>query len=526
MAFASLFVDKNESIKRLFNEFKSEFLSSPKGHRRAHQYKLVRDQGRLNYAKIENALSLGKDVTSLVIWSVLPHADSVSNRQNNAWLHVRADVTTSTDKLFESTWHINKRDYPQLANGLIRFIRHCVAEPARYPVFADEFLAEKISQGFCAALLSPILNALRPDVFHVANSYTARLTAALTGAAEELDLFSYSKLNRAIGKAIDDLLPKEKLVDGLNRGDLFDLFAYWLYAIKKEEPIFNEPVVEQQKEAGPIVETASVVALSSSIVKEERQDKNPKGDYLRLAEESGFLPSYFQRFERILERKGQLILSGPPGTGKSFVAKGFIEAAANIYGGSFSSFSVNAATSADDLAESLCLFLMTAPKGKRSFFLIDDCDGERLGPLLGPLAQGLFHRDSQRELSGGRQLTIPRSLGLIVTMNSSPDSLGQLKSSLASKFAILPFTFRPSVIRSFHKGNENVEPLIALIENINSGLPSWRNTIGHGPFLVNDIHLHLEDIWSFEVEPYLEKFLEDDEMNDLRWPSVRSLLEQ
>ena len=522
MAFASLFVDKNESIKALFREFKETFLTSPRGHRRAHQYKLVRDQARLNYAKIENALSLGQNVTELVIWSVLPHMDSVSNRQKGAWLHVRADVSSSGDKLFEKTWYINKKDHPDLAQALIRFVRHCIAEPARYPVFADEFLAEKVSQGFCAALLSPILSALRPDAFHAANKYTARLAASFTGSSEEMDLFSYSKLNRAIGKAIDELLPKEKLVEGLHRGDLFDLFAYWLYEVKKDTSMAapSVPVVAKEEEIEP-----PVVAVGPSIVKEEKAA--PANDeYVTLAEESGFLPSYFKRFERILKRKGQLILAGPPGTGKSFIAKAFIKVAAQKFGGSHSTFTVHGGASSEDLAESLCLFLMTSPKARRSFFLIDGCEGDSLGQLLGPLAKGLFHRDEPVELSGGREITIPSSMGLIVTMSSAGDCLGKMKSSLASKFATVPLGFRSSVIRAFHKGDKTVEPLIALIENINSGLPSWRNTIGHGPFLCQDLQRHLEDIWTFEVEPYLESFLSDDELKDLRWSAVCTLLQQ
>ena len=524
MAFASLFVDKNESTKTLFREFKETFLSSPRGHRRAHQYKLVRDQARLNYAKIENALSLGQNVTELVIWSVLPHRDSVSNRQKGAWLHVRADLNSSEDKLFEKTWHINKKDYPALANALIRFVRHCVAEPARYPVFADEFLAEKISQGFCASLLSPILSSLRPDAFHLANKYTARLAAKLTGSSEEMDLFSYSKLNRAIGKAIDEILPKEKLIEGLNRGDLFDLFAYWLYAVKKEDTLLPGPSV---KENTVTDDEPPVISVGPSIVKEvpEAPIEN-SSDYVKLAELSGFLPSYFHRFERILQRKGQLILAGSPGTGKSFLANGFIKAAAAKYAGSYATFSVNGSSSFEDLVESLCLFLMSSAKSARSFFLIDGCDGETLGQLLGPLAKAIFNRDEAVELSGGREITVPSSVGLIITMSSAADSLGRLKSSLASKFATVPLTFRPSVIRFFHQGNKSFEPLIALIENINSGLPSWRSSIGHGPFLVEGLQEHLEDIWTFEIEPYLENLLSDDELKDLRWAAVKNLLAQ
>ncbi len=226
--------DKREEFLGLFDRFIKEYLPSPEGQYHAVNYGSMRERGRKNYEEIVAAANAGEDVTDRVLRQLLPHTESTAHRDGGYWVHLAPSVNGDVRPWFEANKWRESEDWPHVAKAILSFTRTCAESPAAMPTACEEFATGPWSKGFQQGMLSPILNALRPDDYLLFNNKSRLTLKWLTGTLYEQSLAAYPEANRVERLIISDLTAdiESAAEDADTRPeDLFDMFCHWLVAV-------------------------------------------------------------------------------------------------------------------------------------------------------------------------------------------------------------------------------------------------------------------------------------------------------
>jgi 5-methylcytosine-specific restriction protein B len=226
---------KRDEFLRLYQEFSNTYPGTRAGKEHINYYASGRKQGRENYERILTAYNRGEDVTDLVLKKLLPHNDNEPNRQAGAWIHVAPSIIKDIKSWYEGAGWVSPEDWPKISKAILDFVQRCVDDPNRLEEACNEFAGLPYSTGFQTGTLTPILNALRPDDFVLANNKPRRLFNYFTDSSFTQKLTDYPKINSIGKQLIDDLSNDMVEISGLKLlpGDLFDMFSHWLVAVKK-----------------------------------------------------------------------------------------------------------------------------------------------------------------------------------------------------------------------------------------------------------------------------------------------------
>lgn len=266
-----------------------------------------------------------------------------------------------------------------------------------------------------------------------------------------------------------------------------------------------------------------------------------------VAEATGLDEATLGEWVQAIERKGQAILYGPPGTGKTFVAHHLARHLVGDGDGFSEVVQFHPAYSYEDFVQGLrpssgggLHFTLTpgrfltfcsraAGHTGRCVLIIDEINRANLPQVLGELFYLLEYRDAEVRLAGGTPFSIPANVRILGTMNTADRSLAWVDHALRRRFAFLPLTFNPTVLRRFHAQGDSgfpVEPLIQLLSALNAAIGDPNLALGHSYFLRGDLTQALPNIWQYEIEPYLAELFFDrpDELVPWRWEAVAAAL--
>jgi 5-methylcytosine-specific restriction protein B len=251
---------------------------------------------------------------------------------------------------------------------------------------------------------------------------------------------------------------------------------------------------------------------------------------------------------RAIERKGQAILYGPPGTGKTWTAERF---AKYLIGGgdglvelvqfhpaySYEDFiqGIRPVTSNGQLSYELApgrfvqFCKQVAERSGTSVLIIDEINRANLARVLGELMYLLEYRTEVHSipLAGGGSLYIPDQLRVLATMNTADRSIALVDHALRRRFSFLRLRPNLQALRTFHAGTSfPIEKLIDVVDKLNSAIANPDYEVGMSFFMVQDLELNLADIWSMEIEPYLEEYFINDsaKVGPFKWSAVKALL--
>lgn len=270
---------------------------------------------------------------------------------------------------------------------------------------------------------------------------------------------------------------------------------------------------------------------------------NPEYTLKELCNDTFIAEDELSRWTRALERKNQAIIYGPPGTGKTYVAE--LLAKHLIAGGDgfFTLVQFHPAYAYEDFMQGIraisndgrleypmvkgrFLEFCEEAAGRKSkcVLIIDEINRANLPRVFGELMYLLEYRDRKIPLSGGGELSIPKNVYLIGTMNTADRSIALVDHALRRRFAFLSLRPNYDILRKFHvdKGNA-IEGLIKVLNQINKQIGDPHYEIGVSFFLRKDLKGQLEDIWQMEIEPYLEEYFFDqsDKVKEFQWESIR-----
>lgn len=305
------------------------------------------------------------------------------------------------------------------------------------------------------------------------------------------------------------------------------------------EAIFDGKVREELFSEGLVVEQEEQDYLESKEI-----ILNPSYTLEDLSTSSGIEQIELERWIRAIKRKGQAILYGPPGIGKTYVAERLAKYFISESDGFYDLVQFHPAYAYEDFIQGIRP--RSNPQGGLSYpvvpgrfldfckkargrngdciLIIDEINRANLSRVFGELMYLLEYRDQEIPLASGGVFSIPENVYVIGTMNTADRSIALVDHALRRRFALLSLQPNFEVLRKYHEQTGfYVNGLLDILKELNMQINDKNYEVGISFFLKNDLEEQLEDIWVMEIEPYLEEYFFDqpDRVNGFKWEKIK-----
>ena len=525
-----------DQFTELFLEFIDSYPYSGDGLRHIAAYNQQRQQGCRNFKAIISAADAGEDVTDSILLQLLPYTDSSANRERGAWIHIAPALATDVRNKY-SKW-TKAEQWFDIAQAILNFVRYCNDHPNKLINACNNFSNSPYSKGFQSGIISPILNALRPDNFILINKKSRIVINYFAQTSYTQQLIDYPDINNTGIQLIKNLAPEMRQPGrpALRDDDLFDMFSHWLVAVKKyfnslELPLLNEIMTD---------------------IKLDIEEENLQPEYTldQCSKETGINETELLRWINNINRKGQIILQGPPGTGKTFIAKKLAEHLTRGKDGFSEIIQFHPSYSYEDFIQGIRprtengqltydlvpgRFLEFCKKAESyddiCVLIIDEINRANLSNVFGELMYLLEYRDQEICLAGSNEsFKIPENVRIIGTMNTADRSIALVDHALRRRFAFIKIAPNYTILKRYYKDDEInflIDQLIQVLQDINKMINDPNYEIGISFFMIPNIEHNIQDIWEMEIEPYLEEYFYNalDKIEQFRWNQVKVKLD-
>jgi hypothetical protein len=228
-------LDRQSQFNDLVAEYSQTFFATPEGKAHWLAYSRARQSAQQNYAAIAQLDAQGIDMTNAVLLKLLPHTDSEPHRAQGAWIHPAAFIKGDVRRWYEASGMTRADAWPTIARALWKLIQRVVTEPADLADACAEFAAEPATKGFQTGMVTPILNALRPEDFLLFNRKSRTTLNYFTGADHGHTMLEYPAANSALQQfiATQPALQQLNVRIAMQPGDLFEVVSHWLVTTRR-----------------------------------------------------------------------------------------------------------------------------------------------------------------------------------------------------------------------------------------------------------------------------------------------------
>jgi len=533
----------------LFQEFISSYLYTPDGLSQKAAYEKQRQQISHQLQAIASASASATSAsasggTEPILLQLFPDTDLQLTDVNQVIsLHIPASPDRQRELLAQRTnFNVCALKIIQIVGkNLVNFFSRCHSHPHQLSAACIKFYQNPYSQSFSIPMIAPILNGLQPDRFLAIDRQSLQVINYFGQKGYSEKITDYPPVNQ-LGRKIIAQLAQEMDRPGvlaLKNSDLFDMFCHWLVDVKK----IAANIPSGGKLSGDKITYLSD-RFTAGTVPSPRSKMQPEYTLAQWAEETGLTISELEPWVRAIERKKQAILSGTPGTGKTFIAQqmaqhligcgdGFSELVQFHPAYSYEDFiqGIRPQSEAGELTYPLVpgRFLEFCHRAKyrsgRCVMIIDEINRAHLAQVFGELMYLLEYRDRTIPLAGSKEpFAIPANVRLIGTMNTADRSIALVDYALRRRFAFIELRPNYQVLRRYHTNTGfPVEGLIAILEQLNQAIADKHYELGISFFLTDNLAQELPDIWLLEIEPYLEEYFFDrmEQVNEFRWDNIQ-----
>ncbi|MFM6139263.1 MAG: AAA family ATPase, partial [Sphaerospermopsis kisseleviana] len=298
-----MLLNDQSEFTQLFDEFIASYPYTPNGISHIKSYSEQRQQGCRNFEIIKTVADRGENITELVLLQLLPHSNTINNRQTGAWIHIAPSVTKDIKEWFEGANWAKSDDWDQIATAILNFVSCCNDNPNKLLNYCIQFSQLDHSKGFQMGMLTPILNALQPNKFLLINNKSRKVINYFANTEYGNKLIDYPAINNTGHNLIQALSQymHQVGIPALRDDDLFDMFCHWLIAIKKYDFQYRN--------------SKQVNTVNTNI------KYNPRYTLSDISQAISFEQTKIESWINTINRKKQVIFYGSPGTGKTFIAE-------------------------------------------------------------------------------------------------------------------------------------------------------------------------------------------------------------
>jgi hypothetical protein len=242
----------------------------------------------------------------------------------------------------------------------------------------------------------------------------------------------------------------------------------------------------------------------------------------------------FEEWVMMLKHKNQMILFGPAGTGKTFVAEKFAKYLVSSTGGEYQKIQFHPSYSYEDFVEGIKPTVKdgiitydvepgifkeicdTANKnpGKYYALIIDEINRGQTSRIFGELVNALEYRGNPILLPYSKMhLVIPQNLIVIGTMNSTDRSIAFMDYAIRRRFAFYKLEPSVPILTEWYKNRTikiNLNLIIKLFTDLNSlikGSLGDEFMIGHSYYMFDGLSKeNLKLLWKYTVRPLVEEY--------------------
>lgn len=282
------------------------------------------------------------------------------------------------------------------------------------------------------------------------------------------------------------------------------------------------------------------------------QLETPEVDPLDAVVEDCYLPdrSFVDELVKLLDDKRQIVLFGPPGTGKTFIARKLAEALAPADQlRRFVQF--HPSTSYEDFFEgyrpdtdasgNLSYTLTSGPFAqladhaagdtRQHVLVIDELNRANIPKVFGELLFLLEYRDQSVSPLYRDEFSLPENLWVIATMNTADRSIASLDAALRRRFHFVPIFPDAGPMEGLldrylerEGGDRQWARLLNMVNGeLREQLGSGDQLIGPSHFLRSDLdEVRMERIWRYNIEPLMDDLFYGDRATiaQFHWPEV------